>query len=38
MGKMTALLASACALALAGTALAKVPADVAARLGNDLTP
>ena len=38
MRKFTALLATAGALALAGTALAKVPADVAARLGKDLTP
>ena len=38
MRKMTTLLASACAIALAGAAMAKVPEDVAARLGKDLTP
>ncbi len=38
MRKMTALLASACAIALAGAAIAKVPEEVAARLGKDLTP
>lgn len=38
MRKTTILLASACAAALAGVAVAKVPAEVAARLGQDLTP
>ena len=38
MRKTTILLASTCAVALAGVAAAKVPAEVAARLGQDLTP
>lgn len=38
MRKTTVLLASTCAVALAGLAVAKVPAEVAARLGKDLTP
>jgi hypothetical protein len=38
MRKTTLLLASTCAVALAGLAAAKVPAEVAARLGQDLTP
>ncbi|MFT3810429.1 MAG: DUF1329 domain-containing protein [Micropepsaceae bacterium] len=38
MRKTTILLASTCAVALAGAAAAKVPAEVAARLGKDLTP